>query len=124
VRRGNRRVVAARPRSGSMRTSKRRGSSSAGFVSNTRAGITARTRRTTKRWPSAAPKIRARVFDLSRTPVIRQVSVKELRNDLFLKVLRVQPALAHPPARVNKAPEVSSLGRRCIAVVAEISLVG
>ena len=69
------------------------------------------------------PKILARVHDRSWTPAMRQVLVEKLRDDVFVKVLRVEPALAHPPAKVNKAAEVSSLGRRRIAAVAEISLV-
>ena len=52
------------------------------------------------------PKILARVHDRSRTPAMRQVLVEKLRDDLFVKVLRVQSALAHPPAKVNKAAEV------------------
>ena len=68
------------------------------------------------------PKIRARVFDRSRTPAMWQVFVEKLRDDLFVKVLRVQSALAHPPAKVDKAAEMSSLGRRRIAAVAEIIL--
>jgi len=52
-----------------------------------------------------------------------QVFVEKLRDDLVVKVLRVQSALAHPPAKVGKAAEMSSLGRRRIAAVAEISLV-
>jgi hypothetical protein len=51
-----------------------------------------------------------------------QVFVEKLRDDLFVKVLRVQSALAHPPAKVDKAAEMSSLGRRRIAAVAEIIL--
>jgi hypothetical protein len=68
------------------------------------------------------PKIRARVSDRSRTPAMWQVFVEKLRDDLFVKVLRVQSALAHPPAKVDKAAEMSSLGRRRIAAVAEIIL--
>jgi hypothetical protein len=54
------------------------------------------------------PKILARVPDRSRTPAMRQVLVEKLRDDLFVKLLRGQPALADPPAKVNKAAEVSS----------------
>jgi hypothetical protein len=68
-------------------------------------------------------KMLARVPDWSRTPAMRQVFVEKLPDGLFVKILRVQSALAHPPAKVDKAAEVSSLGRRRIAVVAKISLV-
>jgi hypothetical protein len=68
------------------------------------------------------PKILAPVHDRSRTPAMRQMLVEKLRDALFVKVLRVQSALAHPPAKVDKAAEVASLGRWCIAVVAEIPL--
>jgi hypothetical protein len=69
------------------------------------------------------PKIRALVYDRSRTPAMRQVFIEKLRDDLFVKIFRVQSALARSPAKVNKAAEVSSPGRRRIAPVAEISLV-
>lgn len=49
--------------------------------------------------------------------------VEKLRDDLFVKVFRVQSALAYPPAKVDKAAEVVSLGRRRLAVVAEMSRV-
>jgi hypothetical protein len=58
-----------------------------------------------------SPKIRPRAPDRSWTPALRQVSVEKLRDDLFVKVLHVQSALAHPPAKVNKAAEASFLGR-------------
>jgi len=51
------------------------------------------------------------------------VLVEKLRDDLFVKVFRVQSALAYPPAKVDKAAEVVSLGRRRLAVVAEMSRV-
>ncbi len=69
------------------------------------------------------PKILAPVHDRSRTAAMRQMLVEKLRDALFVKVLRVQSALAHPPPKVDKAAEVASLGRRRIAVVAKISLV-
>jgi len=58
-----------------------------------------------------SPKIRPRAPDRSWTPALRQVSVEKLRDDLFVKVFHVQSALAHPPAKVNKAAEASLLGR-------------
>jgi hypothetical protein len=49
--------------------------------------------------------------------------VEKLQHDFLVKVLRVQPEPAHPPPIVDKSAEMSSLGRRRIAVVARISLV-
>jgi hypothetical protein len=69
------------------------------------------------------PKMLARVHDRSRTLATRQVLVEKLQDDVFVKILRIQPALAHPPAKVSKAAEVSYGGRRRIAAAAEISLV-
>jgi hypothetical protein len=51
-----------------------------------------------------------------------QVFVEKPCDDPVVKVLRVQSALAHPTAKVGKAAEMSSLGRRRIAAVAEIIL--
>ena len=68
-------------------------------------------------------KILARVHDWSRTSAMRQVLVEKLCDGFFVKVLRLQSTLTHPPAKVSKAAEVSFLGRRCIATAAEILLV-
>ena len=64
-------------------------------------------------WRGCSSRFRWSAPTTGRTcmPALRQVSVEKLRDDIFVKVLHVQSALAHPPAKVNKAAEVSFLGR-------------
>jgi hypothetical protein len=52
-----------------------------------------------------------------------QVFVEKPCDDLLVKIFGVQSALAHPTAKVDKAADISPLGRRRIAAVSEITLV-